>query len=130
METFMLPQEGTRIIEELYPEQFNRDGSCKFSFSNGWRGNWMEREGFSYKRTTTKKKKNLSAKDSIPATSKFFLDTRVFQRQFPDISQELFSRYQSALVIYPTSSKSFYMCWLVSCLSDCKLDAGLFEPSR
>ena len=45
----------------------------------------MERYGFSYRRTTTKKKKNLSAEDSVAAITKFFLDTRVFQQTLPEI---------------------------------------------
>ena len=46
----------------------------------------MERERFSFRRTTTKKKKNLSAEDSLAAISNFLLDTRVFQLGVPNIT--------------------------------------------
>ena len=46
----------------------------------------MAREGFSHRRTTTKKKKNLSSAETITAITKFFLDTRVFQQSVPDIA--------------------------------------------
>ena len=67
----MLAIEGTRIMEELYPGQFTSEGKCKFTFSSGWRWRQMEMEGFSYRRTTTKKRKNLAASDSIEAITKF-----------------------------------------------------------
>ena len=35
VETFMLEMEGTRIMKELYPEQFDRNGNCKFGFTSG-----------------------------------------------------------------------------------------------
>ena len=46
----------------------------------------MAREGFSHRRTTTKKKKNLSSAETITAITKFFLDTRVFQQTILDIA--------------------------------------------
>ena len=45
----------------------------------------MKRERFSYRRTTTKKRKNLSASESIQAITNFFLDTRVYQQTVPDL---------------------------------------------
>ena len=39
VETFMLAIEGERIMKELYPEQFDKDGKCGFKFSSGWRFN-------------------------------------------------------------------------------------------
>ena len=45
----------------------------------------MKRERFSYRRTTTKKRKNLSASESIQAITNFFLDTRVYQLTVPDL---------------------------------------------
>ena len=45
----------------------------------------MERERFSHRRTTTKKKKNLSSEETLSALTKFFLDTRIFQRARPDL---------------------------------------------
>ena len=73
-------------MKELYPAQFDEDGVCLFKFSSGWKTKYMERERFSYRRTTTKKKKNLSAEDSLAAISKFLLDTRVFQLGVPKIT--------------------------------------------
>ena len=35
VETFMLEIEGTRIMKELYPDQFHSDGKCKFGFTSG-----------------------------------------------------------------------------------------------
>ena len=35
VETFMLELEGTRIMKELYPEQFDNDGNCNFGFTSG-----------------------------------------------------------------------------------------------
>ena len=45
----------------------------------------MEREHFAHRRTTTKKRKNMSAADTINSITNFFLDTRVFQHRFPNI---------------------------------------------
>ena len=60
----------------------------------------MEREGFSHRRTTTKTKKNLSAKDSIAVLTEFFLDTRLFQRQFPNITPlKVFNRDQVPIAL-------------------------------
>ena len=66
-------------MKECYPSQFESDGECKFKFTGGQKRNWMEREGFSHRRTTTKKRKNLSSEDTVGALTKFQLDTRVFQ---------------------------------------------------
>ena len=46
----------------------------------------MQRERFSFKRTTTKKKMNLNATESIAAIKYFFLETRIFQQAFPNIT--------------------------------------------
>ena len=45
----------------------------------------MARERFSYRRTTTKKRKNLASNETISAITEFFLDTRLFQRSAPQI---------------------------------------------
>ena len=60
----------------------------------------MEREGFSYRRTTTKKRKNLSASDSIGAITKFWLDTRVFQISASEVSSnQVFNRDQVPMAL-------------------------------
>ena len=83
----MLEIEGRRIMKNLYPKQFDKNGVCMFKFSSGWRTNWMRREGFSFRRTTTKKKKkNLSAEDTIAAITGFFLETRVLQRRLSGVT--------------------------------------------
>ena len=46
----------------------------------------MKREGFSYRRTTTKKKRNMTEDEIIDAITGFFLDTRVFQLKNSDIA--------------------------------------------
>ena len=35
VETFMLEIEGGRIMKEIYPDQFDEEGTCKFKFSTG-----------------------------------------------------------------------------------------------
>ena len=45
----------------------------------------MQREGFSHRRTTTKKKKNMSSKETVASITRFFLDTRVFHLRHPEI---------------------------------------------
>ena len=49
----------------------------------------MSRHGFSHRRTTTKKKKNLSSKDSLEAITRSLLDTRVFQQEVPEIRETM-----------------------------------------
>ena len=67
----------------------------------------MEREGFSYRRTTTKKKKNLSSDDSIAAITKFYLDTRAFQRTDPGITWErVFNRDQVPMALADSYSST------------------------
>ena len=67
----------------------------------------MEREGFSYRRTTTKKKKNLSSDDSIAAITKFYLDTRAFQRTDPGIAWErVFNRDQVPMALADSYSST------------------------
>ena len=39
VETYMLEIEGKRIMKEIYPDQFDEEGKCKFRFSAGWRFN-------------------------------------------------------------------------------------------
>ena len=41
----------------------------------------MARENFAYRKTTTKKRKNLSSEVTRADLTEFFLDTRVFQLQ-------------------------------------------------
>ena len=45
----------------------------------------MARENFAYRKTTTKKKKNLSSEETKAELKGFFLDTRVFQLRAPRI---------------------------------------------
>ena len=60
----------------------------------------MKREGFSHRRTTTKKKKNLSASEVIAAVTKFQLDTRVFQLSHPVVSEtQVFNRDQVPMAL-------------------------------
>ena len=100
VETYMLAIEGTRIMRELYPSQFSEEGVCMFNFSSGWKSKWMEREGFSHRRTTTKKKKNLSDRETTSTISKFFLDTRVFQTSVPGITEkQVFNRDQVPMAL-------------------------------
>ena len=67
----------------------------------------MEREGFSYRRTTTKKRKNLSASDSIEAITQFLLDTRVFQLTAPKISpKQVFNRDQVPMALADSYSQT------------------------
>ena len=46
----------------------------------------MAREGFSHRRTTTKKKKNMSLEETVEVITQFFLDTRVFHLRAPDVT--------------------------------------------
>ena len=60
----------------------------------------MERQGFSHRRITTKKKKNLSASESIAAITKFYLDTRVFQQTVPSLPEtRVFNRDQVPMAL-------------------------------
>ena len=60
----------------------------------------MARHGFSHRRTTTKKKKNLSAVDTREVITKFFLDTRVFQLQCPELPEtRVFNRDQIPIAL-------------------------------
>ena len=60
----------------------------------------MERQGFSHRRSTTKKKKNLSAGESIEAITKFYLDTRVFQQTVPSLPEtRVFNRDQVPMAL-------------------------------
>lgn len=94
-------------MKEIYPEQFDEEGQCKFKFSAGQRFNQMKREGFSHRRTTTKKKKNLSSRETIDAITSFFLETRVFQRQNSTIQAEhVYNRDQVPMALAPSQSSS------------------------
>ena len=67
----------------------------------------MQREGFSHRRTTTKKKKNLSHKETISAISKFLLDTRVFQLSVPGINEtQVFNRDQVPMALADSHSST------------------------
>ena len=35
VESYMLEIEGVRLMKEIYPEQFDEEGQCKFQFSAG-----------------------------------------------------------------------------------------------
>ena len=65
----------------------------------------MEREGFSFRRTTTKKKMNLNAVATINAITNFFLDTRVFQETVPNITPlAVFNRDQVPMALASSCS--------------------------
>lgn len=67
----------------------------------------MQRQGFSHRRTTTKKKKNLSAEESVQAITKFFLDTRVFQRSLPDVQEtHVYNRDQVPMALASSYSST------------------------
>ena len=67
----------------------------------------MERQGFSHRRTTTKKKKNLSASESIEAITKFYLDTRVFQQTVPSLPEtRVFNRDQVPMALASSYSST------------------------
>ena len=92
-------------MKNLYPKQFDKKGVCMFKFSSGWRTNWMRREGFSYRRTTTKKKKNLSAEETIAAITGFFLETRVLQRRLSGVTPNMvFNRDQVPIALAASHS--------------------------
>ena len=67
----------------------------------------MSRYNFSFRRTTTKKKKNLSAQDAVAAITTFLLDTRVFQLSVPDIpSTQVYNRDQVPMALAESYSKT------------------------
>ena len=39
VESYMLAIEGTRIMKDVYPDQFDEQDVCMFKFSAGWRFN-------------------------------------------------------------------------------------------
>ena len=60
----------------------------------------MKREGFSYRRTTTKKKKNLSTADTIATITNFLLNTRVFQLSVPSLPEtRIYNRDQVPMAL-------------------------------
>ena len=60
----------------------------------------MSRHGFSHRRTTTKKKKNLSSKDSLEAITRSLLNTRVFQQEVPEVRETMvFNRDQVPMAL-------------------------------
>ena len=60
----------------------------------------MAREGFAYRRTTTRKKKTMTKEEIIEAITTFFLDTRVFQLRNPRIAPEnVFNRDQVPMAL-------------------------------
>ena len=67
----------------------------------------MRREGFSHRRTTTKKKKNLSASDAVAAITAFYLDTRVFQQTVPELSEKrVYNRDQVPIALASSYSRT------------------------
>ena len=67
----------------------------------------MAREGFSHRRTTTRKKKNLTESECIAAVSKFHLDTRVFQLSVSDIPEtQVFNRDQVPMALADSYSST------------------------
>ena len=67
----------------------------------------MARERFAYRRTTTKKRKNLSSEETISSIADFFLDTRLFQRSAPQILPvHVFNRDQVPIALAGSYSKT------------------------
>ena len=67
----------------------------------------MARHRFSHRRTTTKKKKNLSASETRAAITKFFLDTKVFQLDYPGIEEtRVYNRDQIPIALSSAYSKT------------------------
>ena len=66
----------------------------------------MKRERLSLRRTT-KKKKNLSSKETFDALKTFLLDTRVFQKQNPNIKTvHVFNRDQVPIALAASCSST------------------------
>ena len=42
----MLPIEGARIMKNLYPDQFTKEGECSFKFVVGWRERQIKEKDF------------------------------------------------------------------------------------
>ena len=67
----------------------------------------MDREGFSHRRNTTRKKKNLSSEETVAALTNFFLDTRVFQLSLPSLKPlNVYNRDQVPIALAASYSKS------------------------
>ena len=67
----------------------------------------MARERFAYRRTTTKKKKNLSSEETLSEITQFFLATRVFQRRASSIMPvSVFNRDQVPMALAASYSKT------------------------
>ena len=67
----------------------------------------MHREGFSYRRTTTKKRKNMSSDETIASITSFFLDTRVFHLRHPDIMpHQVYNRDQVPMALAASYAKT------------------------
>ena len=67
----------------------------------------MAGERFAYRRTTTKKRKNLSSEETISSITDFFLDTRLFQRSAPQILPvHVFNRDQVPIALAGSYSKT------------------------
>ena len=67
----------------------------------------MQREGFSYRRTTTRKKKNLNSEETVAVITSFFLNTRVFQLRNPEITPtQVFNRDQVPMALAASYSKT------------------------
>ena len=67
----------------------------------------MEREGFSHRRTTNRKKKNLSSEETVSTLTNFFLDTRVFQLSLPSLKpSNVYNRDQVSMALAGSYSKS------------------------
>ena len=60
----------------------------------------MERHRFSHRRTTTRKKKNLSNEEATAAITKFFLETRLYQLSVPNIQYtQVYNRDQVPMAL-------------------------------
>ena len=67
----------------------------------------MEREGFSHRRTTTKKRKNLSSKEVVSVLTEFFLETRLFQLSVPNVQpSNVYNRDQVPMALADAYSKT------------------------
>ena len=94
-------------MRELYPDQFDEEGICNFKFSNGWRFNQMARENFAYRKTRTKKRKNLSSEVTRADLTEFFLKTRIFQLRASNIKPvSVFNRDQVPMTLAASYAKT------------------------
>jgi len=74
VESWMLPVEGLRILNELYPGQ-------QFDFSTSWRRRFFKRERFSYRSITSKNIMKRDMPNLLSIISMWHVANRVFQEE-------------------------------------------------